>query len=76
MYFVKFKSFYISVFQYLKAYFTVNSSLSVVTQVIIKHRMFAAVDISALSGKYFTNLFLSFAMRYCDIEHSRVTVIT
>ena len=35
-------------FQDLKAYFTVNSSLSVVTQVLIKHRMSTAVDISAL----------------------------
>ena len=52
MYFVKFKSQYISVFQDWKAYFTVNSSLSGVTQVLIKHRMSNAVDISALRVKH------------------------
>ena len=38
---------YISVSR-LEAYFTVNSSLSGVIQVLIKHRMSTAADISAL----------------------------
>ena len=41
---------YISVSK-LKAYFTVNSSLSGVIQVLKKHRMSTAVDISAVRVK-------------------------
>ena len=52
MLFVKLKSqIYISVSR-LKAYFTVNSSSSMVIQMLIKHRMSTVVDISALRVKH------------------------
>ena len=59
-------------FQDLKAYFTVISAVSVVTQALIKHRMSTLVDISPLKvNPYDAEIFVVYTMKTKGFFHQK-----